>query len=246
MFDREYDIPTKGILTIFGQHDMNQHQGTINTPLWTMDAARAVFVVAPDYPVELTSPDGQAVYVYGHNYGTPIPTIQDSHCFNILLTHQMVSDRDYWQGHVDYTQARALLDRVGYDLVVCGDNHNRFHEYNANTRRGLINCGSLMRSTTAQKTHKPVAYVYDTLHCDFEVHELTIAPPEEVFAAENAVTIRQGGEVVNPFVNEIQTRRHGIGGMDFLETLQRVARRRNANEAVMNVIGGILQNASDD
>lgn len=40
----------------------------------------------------------------------------------------------------------------GFDLVVTGDNHQQFE------MRNLLNPGSMMRMTTAQKEHRPAVY----------------------------------------------------------------------------------------
>lgn len=239
--------PLGWILTIFGQHDMNQHQGIVNTPLWTMEAAQALWVLEAEDPFTFTSPTGQQIHIHGHTYNSPVPQVTSPEAFNILLTHQMVSDRDHWHGHVDFTNAIQLLRRLSdYDLIVCGDNHISFRTNEPDSGRWLVNCGSLMRSTITQKNHKPIVYVFDTEERSLQPFYIPIDPPETVFSEEEAIVIRDEGEEINPFVQEIRARRHGVGGMSFVDTVNRVLQRRNVSSNVDQLVREILANAHNE
>lgn len=254
MPDENIDWSGIKVLTIFGQHDMNQHQGTVNTPLWTMDAARAVTVVNSNSPIQLRdNSSGQVLYIYGHNYNEPVPSIlttRDVSSFKVLLTHQMVSDRDYWHGSVNFSSANQVLRSHPYDLIVCGDNHNHFKASvriaNSQFSRYLINCGSLMRSTIAQKDHKPVVYVFDTITRSLEMIEIPIQPSDQVFSQERSITLRPDGSNMNPFVEEIRARRHGVGGMDFVEVLHHKMDHQQVDAATRELIEAHLATAFDE
>jgi acetolactate synthase small subunit len=68
----------------------------------------------------------------------------------------MISDRDYWHGHVEYTGCEALLKECkDYDLILTGDNHHTF-----NYKNRILNSGSTMRASIDQVDHKPCFFIY--------------------------------------------------------------------------------------
>lgn len=238
------------ILTIPGQHDMVNHNDLLDTPMMTMESAQVVQLLEGQYPIEDISNNGMHFYIYGHTYGTPVPEPRDPGAFNILVTHQMVSDRDYWNGTVRFSSAYQVMHRLHYyNVIICGDNHNHFSLYDQRTHQQLFNCGSLMRATIAQRDHKPVAYIFDIDTREATLVEVPIQPADEVFSPDPedpVVSARREGVDMVPFVERLRAGRHGIDSMNYVETLWRVAETRRINDQVRLMIQEDLRNAYNE
>lgn len=238
------------ILTIPGQHDLVNHNDLLDTPMMTMASAQVVTILGDEFPVEDITNGGRAVHFYGHTFGTPMPEPRETEAFKILVTHQMVSDRDYWNGSVRFTQAGRLMHtlRDKYDLIICGDNHNHFTMHELITNMELFNCGSLMRATIAQRDHEPVAYVYDIDTRESVRINIPIQPASEVFSPDPdpIVMASRSGVDMTPFVEQLRAGRHNVSSMNYVETLWRVAEARRINNRVKAMIEEDLRNAYNE
>jgi hypothetical protein len=96
--------------------------------------------------------------IFGSGYGH-----SDKMCGNphtILLKHELVWKKEPPfpgappEGNVD----RVMEDHPGHRLIVTGDNHQPFTHQRG--YRSLINCGSLMRRTKAQKDYEPAVWLW--------------------------------------------------------------------------------------
>ena len=139
------------LIAVFGQHDLRYHslEQVENTPLHLLLLATDGVRAQPDSPVVL----GDSVKVYGVSWGEKIHP-PDDNCFSVLLIHRMVTKSGaLFPGQTDYIEAKKLLSKTGYDLIVTGDNHEPFYE--ELNGRLLINNGSLVRLRIDQKDVKP-------------------------------------------------------------------------------------------
>lgn len=187
-------------ISVPGQHDLRFHNSeNHNTPfhmLWKSSLVNKPFM---EYPEE-------NIAIYGAGWGEDIPSIKDDRCLNILLTHRMIIRDEkgkLWDGQEDYSLADGLLQKTGFDLIVSGDNHQSFM---SKTKKGrLVNCGSLLRSTIAQKDHKPVVYIFDTMNCAVEKIELTIGSFDQVMDLEKRERNEKRDEKLNRFIEQLQS-----------------------------------------
>lgn len=236
------------ILTIPGQHDLVNHNDLLDTPMMTMASAQVVTILDREFPIEDITDNGRPVHFYGHTFGTPMPEPREFDAFKILVTHQMVSDRDYWSGSVRFTQAERLMRTLQgkYDLIICGDNHNHFVMDNGYIQ--LFNCGSLMRSTIAQRNHEPVAYVFDIDTREYVRIDIPIQHPDDVFSPDPdpIVLASRSGVDMTPFVEQLRAGRHSVSSMNYVETLWRVAEARRINSRVKAMIEEDLRNAYNE
>jgi len=116
---------------------------------------------------------------YGSSFGEDIPEIIDKDSFNILVTHRMVIKGDtLWPGQTNFSQARSLLRKTKFDLIISGDNHQFFIERVKDSY--LINCGSMMRQRVDQVDHVPAVVLFDTEKRDFEILDIPITPAKDV------------------------------------------------------------------
>lgn len=208
------------LITVWGQHDGNYHADFENTPLKVMEAAGAVTILDEDRSRIPRAHYSESIpTVYGAGWDEAIPTPENPDHFNILITHKMISNSDYWSGTVSYTDAQAFLDSQPYDLIVSGDNHKHF--YVRAHGKTLINCGSLMRTNIDQVGHQPVFYIFDTETRTFEEHKIPIRPAEEVFDLENYERQTSERREARAFIEELG-RRGELDGFDFEQDLQDV------------------------
>ena len=217
-------------ITIWGQHDGNYHADFENTPLKVMEAAEAIRLLDSDCNYLQLAPD---VHVYGVGWDESIPNTLVTEGCNILLIHKMISNVDYWSGHVSYSQAQDFLaSHPEFELVVSGDNHHHFMV--EQDGRYLVNCGSLMRTNIDQQGHKPVFYIYDTDDRTIEKYEIPIASAEEVFDLENYETLTSNRKEARAFIEELG-RRGELSGFDFEQDLQDVM-EENPEEIMARLI----------
>ena len=219
---KRYDVK---ILCVRGQHDLRYHSTNIdNIPLSVLQSAEVLEVVGRDglcvRSRGIRSSRAPAVYIYGCSWGEDLFDVNSADdTVNILLIHKMVisSNKLQWPGQTDFLSAPSLLEDTKYDLVVSGDNHKSFI-FKGDSKRYVINCGSLMRANIDQADHKPVSYVYDS---DTRVVErkriANIAPVEAIFDLNHVKAESEKKKDLNLFIKSISKSKSG--GVDFLKNL---------------------------
>lgn len=161
---------------VYGQHDLLFHnKENKDVALNVLEAAK-VITICDDTPILY-----KGVNFYGCSWGEEIPSIINDGV-NILLMHKMViAEKKLWGEQTEYTKSQSLLRKYTFDLIVAGDNHKTFQDNYRN--RHLVNCGSLMRSNTDQREHKPCFFVYDTSAKlnKLKKIEIPVKPEKQVF-----------------------------------------------------------------
>jgi hypothetical protein len=75
------------------------------------------------------------------------------------MTHQLVTNTKRLHPGADATGARTLLKNLsGYDLILSGDNHQRFTLEHRGRR--VVNPGSVFRTVADQVDHTPAVYLW--------------------------------------------------------------------------------------
>jgi len=143
------------VYLVFGQHDIKFHNTQLtDIPIQILNKTNLVTQLQSEPVTERRN-----TLLYGmnwkENYPADLPLPKNK--FKILVMHKMVICRKkLWPTQTDYYTARDLAQDK-FDLIVCGDNHNSFFY-----KDKVLNCGSLMRMTTAQRKHRPVFAIFDT------------------------------------------------------------------------------------
>lgn len=144
--------------------------------------------------------------VHTFPYGTAItPVIRRNRPLkqenrSICLAHQLVyRGRELWPG-MEAERARDLLDRVNYDLVVTGDNHQTF-TLKRNDKL-LVNPGSLMRQDADQEDHEPCVFLWYAETNEAEPIYLPIE--DDVITREHIERQEQRENRINVFVARLQ------------------------------------------
>jgi len=211
-FLKQFAIPLflkMKVLAIYGQHDLRFHNSNkMNTPLRVLEVAKAVTVLNGK-PLEVCP----GVEIYGCNWGEEIPKIVDPEALNILVIHLMViKDEKLWSAQEGHSMAKILLRTSGFDLIISGDNHQRFTSNYKD--KALINMGSLMRSKIDQVDHKPAVAVFDTETKKVEVIDIPVKPINEIFRIEEAQKEADRSEQLESFIEGLESTEE-IEGLDF-------------------------------
>jgi len=207
------------VYVTLGQHDMRYHSGSVNdSPLSVLEASGVVEIVKGCQQIST------GVRLYAAPWGnSTLPDIDyDYTGASILLTHRMIiHKKKLWSKQEDYTEAESLLKKTEYDLIVSGDNHQNFHA--VRDSRYLINCGSLMRSTTAQIDHRPAFYIYNTESKTAKRYFYPIKPPGEVFDLQYIEAVEKKKEKTEwsqAFLQHVR-KNTAVSGLDYKLNMKR-------------------------
>lgn len=222
------EINPPHIKTIFGQHDLRYHSSdTKNTPLRVLEAAAVLDVLSYEKYGDTN--------LYGASWFEDIPKVTTKG-INILVIHKMIiKDKLLWEGQEDATKANILLRTHNFDLIVSGDNHESFVLSHRNKQ--LVNCGSLMRMTTAQLDHKPVVYIYNTKDKSLEEHFIPIEPVEKVFDLSTIEKEKKENKELEAFVAHLKSDAK-IEGLDYAKNLFAYTKenKETIEEGTLNII----------
>ena len=144
--------PSCLLCCIYGQHDLVYHSlaNIENTPLAVLLAGTGGIQLGKT-PVILKD----EVALYGLSWDEPYPKIEGTDkLVNVLLAHlTVVADKELFPGQKNFVIAKRLLYNTPFDILVTGDNHQRFiSEFNG---KYLFNNGSIMRMNISQRDFRP-------------------------------------------------------------------------------------------
>ena len=194
-------INSLDVYVVFGQHDL-RHRRTEDTALSILIEDETVELLS-DKP--FTYAEKKAIDIYGASWDSAVPKVIKPKHYNILVLHKMiVYDKPLFPDQRDYHKSADFATRFSeYDLIISGDNHNSFSYLPKDKRYpSIINCGSLMRMTTAQYNHKPCFWVVDTISEKIKKHYIPILPITDVFK-EEAAEIKERNEKMEAFIETL-------------------------------------------
>ena len=201
-----YKVP---VYVVAGQHDL-LHRRFSNTTLALFQTFGGVNILDGELRAGTCIPciDDSGHYdvnIYGASWEEEIPTPKDPDAINILAIHKMiVKDKPLWAEQKGYTKADTFLKaHKEYNLIVTGDNHQSF--IHTTTNQILVNTGSLMRTTTAQREHTPVAVIYDSETRKAKKYLIPVKPIDEVMDLETANNIKEKNEALDAFMDGLSS-----------------------------------------
>lgn len=211
-----------------GNHDQFFRNMDIrNTPLGLLKEA-GVITILDENPIKIDN-----VHLYGCSWEQPIPKIVDESAVNVLVAHIMViNDKKVFHQQEEYITAGSLLKNNNFDLIVSGDNHQTFTELYKGRR--LVNSGSMMRSSVAQKDHKPSFFVYDTDDKTLEQILIPCLPANEVLLVDKHEETKELNQMLMMYKNALK---EGIEtDFDFLANLTKKLKVIEVNDNVVKII----------
>ena len=147
------------MLTIPGNHDLPAHnlKRLEESGLFVLNAAEFVGIAYENITHE-DFLDDFGFYVHGFPFGTEFQSMQRDRKPHVALVHYFTyKGRKPFPGQYDGV-ATVMNKLKGYDLILCGDNHQPFtHEKDGTL---FVNPGSLTRQTADQIKHRPRVYLW--------------------------------------------------------------------------------------
>ncbi len=221
------------IYTTIGQHDMKYHSSDQeDTALAVLHAAMVICACGTSYI-------SKEVDIYESPFGGKIPEPLDNGKYNILLTHRMIVHNDkIWEEQSEFDYAENLLRQYPkYNLIVSGDNHHYFHAEIKG--RHLFNCGSLMRSTTAQLEHKPKIVLFDTDTGKYKEIEIPIKPISEIFDLHKVEKKKEEKKDFDAFISGLSETK--AMHLSFQDSLDDYLKKNKVEKSVKSIFEEVLQ-----
>jgi len=220
-------------LFVPGQHDQRYHQLDLhNTPIkLTQTAIRNSSLL-----------DAEGLLLRGLNfigraYGDKIPKpLPESKKTQILVAHKMlVKDEDLYPGQ-NAILTKTFMRLYPYDLILSGDNHQRFVERTGG--RLLVNMGSFMRMKSDQRKHKPAIAIIDIDNeLKLNIVEIPCTPAKEVFASKEVSAKKLVRTIGKDFIYGIKEDEKK--GVTFIDRLHKKLKKEDSR--VQSVIDNCLQ-----
>jgi DNA repair exonuclease SbcCD nuclease subunit len=150
------NVPT--MYSVAGNHDLPHHRyDDINkSAYWTMVEAGRIIDLQPGKP----HPVNDHLTVYGFPWSSKVvPPSKPLTGRTVALVHAYcwVKKAGYPGASAESRAGSWAAKLEGYDYAVFGDNHKPFVFEQGGVQ--LVNCGSLMRLKSDQRTHRPRAYL---------------------------------------------------------------------------------------
>jgi hypothetical protein len=190
------------IIAICGQHDLPNHNlGNIEkSGIQVLAEAGKIRVLNTTRPFHDKSFNFS---ITGFSWGTTKAGARNVCSVpQVALLHHLV-----YQGKPPFPGAETcggtakviLKSMPGFRLVLCGDNHQSFVEHCGDSV--LVNPGSLMRTTSAQRDFKPSVYLWDAE--TNEVERVFVPIEEGVVSREHLEVKEERDERIEAFVSKL-------------------------------------------
>jgi len=225
------------IYTVFGQHDTKFRQ-TDNTALAVLNEAGVIDIVTAE---AIEYDEAKPVHIYGSSWETKIPKPISKSACNVLVLHKMiVKDKPLFPDQTDFVKSRDFIKKYSaYNLVVSGDNHNSFSMTSSNSGTVLINCGSLMRMTTAQYEHKPCIWLFDTITNKITQHYIPIKSATEVFKPE-AEEMKERDKKMDAFIQTLTGTKTDLQ-LSFEDNLKILFTNKTVSDAIQKLANKFIK-----
>lgn len=240
-YKNNYGITT---LVIYGQHDLRFHNSdTSNTPLMVLNKAEAVYILNNKVPFMVEN-----VSFYGASWNDEIIKPITPENKNILVTHRMIVKRKLWEAQEEFEYGPNMFRKHKYDFFITGDNHQHF-TFTVNPKnkspKHLINCGSLMRSTSIQTEHEPCFYIVDTEESTIQQVKIPVPPVEDVIDLQKLEVEKQNSEKLEAFIKAMKNQQtlenNKEGELNFIKALKErvLTVPENVAEEINNILDSV-------
>lgn len=228
------------VLVVAGNHDQAFHtmdlHGTAFETLRISECVKLLngYNTESDYSVD----------IYGASWKEPILDPVLNNKVNVLVIHKMVVDEKIWAEQEGHTFANHFLQRNKYDLIVSGDNHNRFVSHHG--KKTLINMGSMMRSNTGQGTHKPALAIYNTESGVTTILDLKVQSFESVIAIDQAEIEKERNLALEEFSSTLKNSDavYQDKQVSFVDALDYYIKKNDVPDSVVNIIKETMEESA--
>jgi DNA repair exonuclease SbcCD nuclease subunit len=197
---RIYQVP---FFSVYGQHDTYMYSETVK-PYTTLGAL--IGMGAIKQPTSKHTSIYKNVNLYGASFGEKVP-VPAKGSVNVLAIHAPIAKQALFPGH-DFMDAKKFLKKHKlYDLIICGDIHQRFLFKIG--KRYICNTGPILRldATTYNMQHEPAFYVADvrsTGVTKISKVKIPCQPAEKVLSRDHLEDKKQSTEMLNDFIENVE------------------------------------------
>lgn len=221
------------MITIPGNHDLPAHN--LNKLEWsaltTLEKAEKTFLTIKTITFPFYKKDG-VFKVFSFPYGTSLKHASKGRYSKIALIHKFA-----YKGRKPFPGATggvvSIMKKLkGYDLIVCGDNHQPFtHEENETL---FVNPGSISRQTSDQMKHRPRVYLwYSNSRSVLPVY---LDIDQSVVTQSHNKTVKEYNNRINLFISKLDSKVNVE--LDFVPSLKEYM---NSNEISQPVYDKVME-----
>jgi len=217
------DLLPKQFYTIYGQHDLPQHNWELRgkSGLNALKVAKVVEILP-------NANYGQEPDINESTWKTfPEPWVSPK---RILVWHHMTYITPPYPGATGGNATAILRKYPQFDLIVTGDNHQSFYtEYDG---RILVNPGNLTRQVADQIDYQPrVALWYAETNT---IEWVNIPVKDDVITREHIEVKQQRDNRIDAFISRLDG--DWVAGMSFEENLEAFFNKNQTRESVRQII----------
>jgi predicted phosphodiesterase len=220
----EFPMGKRNFQTIYGNHDLPQHQIDLanKSGIAVLEKAQRVKVLSGLHWNDKFS-DDHVITWKGRK---------------IVLWHEMIHQGKRSFPGAESSPAAGILRRKEFndvDVVITGHNHLSFvEEYEG---RILVNTGCLTRQESDQKDFKPVVWLYYAESNTVEPYELSIQPG--VVSEEHNIRQQERADRITAFIERLNT--EWEGGLSFEDNLEAFCKANKVNKRVKDIIYELIE-----
>jgi len=215
--------------TIFGQHDLPQHNLQLEhkSGINTLRQAGIVKVLEGCHFGQEPDSEKSSFLVFSEKFIKGITMWPEHH---ILVWHHLTYLQKPFPGASGGMAEGILRKYPQFDLIVTGDNHCSFTiEYKG---RRLVNTGNLTRQSAAQIDFKPCVWLWYAE--DNSVEQVYLPIQEGVISREHIDSKEQRNERIDAFVEELQS--DWESNMNFEDNLKKCFIKNDISKEVQSLI----------
>lgn len=214
----------KDFWTIYGQHDLPQHNFELRNKSGINDLEVSNFATVPD----------------GGNWGQDPKTHIEIKGRKVVMIHRFVWDGEKipWPGCEELTARQVLAKYPEFDLIVTGDHHKPFTQ--ALKGRLLVNCGCLTRQEASYANHKPRVWLWYADTNTVEEHFLEAS--SGVVSRDHLERRKEKDQRMEAFITRISE--DWEVGVSFEDNLERFLKSNKIKSTVKELIYKAIDNAN--
>lgn len=224
------------IYAVYGQHDtyMYNEESRHSTSLGIL-AEMGYINMVNDKPILHGD-----VALYGSSYGQEIPVPVGKKWKNVLIIHKMIVDTLMWVDQQNAVSCQKFLkDNPEYDLIACGDAHQRFLFTIGD--RAICNTGPLLRLEASKQmfNHKPALYSWNSETGKVTWIEIPHEPADSVLSRTHIEGKEQINTMLESFIGGMQ-RNEDVFDFNFLDNLTAYMDANAIEAEVRKVVANII------
>lgn len=186
------------------------------------------------------------IHVYGCSYGNPIPEIESFKSINILVIHAPIGHGNSLnQNHYECTNAETFIKNSKFDLVLCGDIHEKFIV--THNSRIICNTGIMLRHEASKEMleHQPCFFIYDTKTQSIDEIKIPCSSSKEILSRDHIDKQKNRQNNFDNFIEQVKNADY-VHSVNFNDNLKNIIKANKTSKEVQSIIEKYLQEGKSD